>query len=278
VTWLIRGRQAALRTAARALHRTYELAGRSPDTGDALFSSWDGARPLLQAKWSTVPAGVSARASTDSLVAMTDEQLRTYWSARFDEVTREWAGRGWLYELYGDVLSGKRVLDVGSGQGYDGVHFTRKGSSWTFLDIVESNIHLITRICRLFDVRPDGLVFMESLDRLDQLGEFDVIWANGSLHHAPFSLVRQECSHLLTHLPTGGRWMELAYPRHRWVREGRWPFDQWGRFTDGEGTPWAEWYDLAKLQERLLPAEFLSVLATEYHDADFAWFDLKRTK
>ena len=46
--------------------------------------------------------------------------------------------------------------------------------------------------------------------------------------------------------------------------------------TDGEGTPWMEWYDLARLSKRLAPATFEPVLAVNFHNDDFNWFDLTR--
>src|SRR5260370_943261 len=82
-------------------------------------------------------------------------------------------------------------------------------------------------------------------------GDIDAVWANGSLHHIPFDEAREECAAILDRLKPGGRWIELAYPRERWVREGSPPFDQWGRLTDGERTPWAEWYDIEKLKLQL---------------------------
>jgi hypothetical protein len=69
--------------------------------------------------------------------------------------------------------------------------------------------------------------------------------------------------------------MELCYPRARWEREGHLPFETWGEKTDG-GAPWMEWYDLPKLLHRLAPARFDVVLAFDYHNSDFNWFDLER--
>ena len=61
--------------------------------------------------------------------------------------------------------------------------------------------------------------------------------------------------------------------RLRSVREGRMPFDRWGEKTDG-GAPWMEWKDLDKLLRLLAPRQFEVVLALEFHNSDFNWFDL----
>ena len=77
-------------------------------------------------------------------------------------------------------------------------------------------------------------------------------------------------------MPVDGRWIELAYPKSRWEREGQLPFNEWGNRTDGLGTPWVEWYDLAKVQALWEPARFEVVLYLEFHNGDFNWFDLIR--
>jgi hypothetical protein len=45
--------------------------------------------------------------------------------------------------------------------------------------------------------------------------------------------------------------------------------------TDGEATPWAEWYDVPKLLRQLLPFRFHVVMT--FDDGDLNWFDLLRT-
>jgi hypothetical protein len=39
----------------------------------------------------------------------------------------------------------------------------------------------------------------------------------------------------LRHLPVGGRWIELGYPKARWEREGRMIETEWGSKTEGGG-------------------------------------------
>jgi hypothetical protein len=95
--------------------------------------------------------------------------------------------------------------------------------------------------------------------------------------NAPFDVMKKECSVLLDHLPPGGRWIELAYPKERWEEEGRLPPEKWGDKTDG-GAPWIEWYDLEKLKKLLAPAEFDTILAFNFHHDNFNWFDLVRRK
>lgn len=232
---------------------------------------------ILRRKWFEVPAG-NDRLSTRDLLALNNQDLLQYWRRlRVDAATGESFGvRGWYHTLYKDILKNKRVLDVGSGLGLDGITFAEAGARMTFVDIVETNLDILRRLCASLEIDAE-YVYLDDLPSLDQLApEYDVIWCQGSMINAPFSVMQREVAALLSHLPIGGRWIELAYPRERWEREGRLPFNQWGEKTDGPGTPWVEWYDLEKLLARLAPAKFEVVLDLNFHNDDFNWFDLKR--
>jgi hypothetical protein len=124
----------------------------------------------------------------------------------------------------------------------------------------------------LRDVEFYPLKDLDSLKLLDS--DYDVIMAMGSLHHAPGHILKPEYRSLLQHLKVGGRWLQLAYPKTRWIRDSRPRFSHWGEVTDGPGTPWAEWYDLPKLLSMFEPAKFDVVLYQEFHNSDFNWFDL----
>lgn len=233
----------------------------------------------LRNKWQTVPAAADGRVSTADLASMTDAQLIRYWQQQvlISTTGENYSVRGWYHDLYKDVLRGKRVLDVGAGMGIDGLTFAQHGAEMMLLDIVPSNVANTKRLSRLLGLSNCQSFLMEDIDSLKALPrDFDVIWCQGSLINAPFEFIRAEAQALLEHLRVGGRWIELAYPKQRWEREGRLPFEKWGEKTDGEGTPWVEWYDLEKLRAALAPAEFDVVLAFDFHNDDFNWFDLVR--
>jgi SAM-dependent methyltransferase len=175
------------------------------------------------------------------------------------------------------MLRGKRVMDFGCGLGIDGITFAQHGARVTFVDIVEANVAVTRRLCNSLELVNTDFLYMRELGSLSELRtDYDVIWCQGSLINAPFDVIRLEAQELLKHLAIGGRWIELAYPKARWEREGKLPFDQWGLQTDGAGTPWVEWYDLDKLQAILKPAQFDVILYFEFHNGDFNWFDLLR--
>ena len=93
----------------------------------------------------------------------------------------------------------------------------------------------------------------------------------------PFAVARREALDVLGHLKPGGRWIELVYPRERWLREGAPPFEPWGKITDGERTPWVEWNDIEKVRRRLFPAPLLTLLDFEFCSHNYRWLDLQYT-
>jgi SAM-dependent methyltransferase len=231
----------------------------------------------LRLKWVEVPVG-NDRIRTDQISGLSDQDLLALWTRGKIQATsgENFSVRGWYHTLYIPILRGLRVLDVGSGLGIDGITFAQNGAHVTFLDIVQSNLDTIHRLSGLFNLASVKFVHLDELSALSRLEEdYDVIWCQGSMICMPAEIAGAEARELLKHLKANGRWIELAYPRTRWEREGKLPFDKWGSKTDG-GAPWTEWYDLDKLLRRLYPAKFDVVLNMEFHNHDFVWFDLIR--
>ena len=259
------------------LRRLAHLRVRFPTPGEVVAHDWSHPFDVLRSKWVEVPSTRSGRVRSGSLLTFDDRDLLSEWTRYREDVTTgdQFSNRGWYHTLYSEALRGKSILDIGSGLGFDGVTFVQHGATVTFVDLVEENLEVIRRVCRLLDLTDVRFHLLEELGSLEKLErEFDVIMAMGSLHHAPYEVIRNEARILVDHLKIGGRWLQLAYPRSRWLREGQLPFQKWGERTDGPGTPWAEWYDLPKLLGMLAPARFDAVLVQEFHGGDFVWFDL----
>lgn len=284
--WLILRNNAPAGNVSRGQVRSIQAfrGGLAEDLGamaNESDASDDHVLDVLRRKWSEVPAGLSERCSTRGLAEISDQELWSVWTSIQKETTtgEGYSARGWYHDLYREMFRGKRVLDVGSGLGIDGVSFALAGAHVTFLDIVQSNLQILERLCRMSQVTDVRYHYLKDLSSLENLPDnFDVIWCQGSMINAPFAFARREAEALLRRLPIGGRWIELAYPRERWEREGRLPFHEWGKITDGPATPWMEWYDLERLRARLLPAEFDVILHFNFHNEDFNWFDLIRRK
>jgi 2-polyprenyl-3-methyl-5-hydroxy-6-metoxy-1,4-benzoquinol methylase len=87
-----------------------------------------------------------------NLLNLSDAELLKAWLQfrEMDESGEAYEGRGWYRTEYKAQFDGKEVLDVGCGFGLDGVTFAQNGAKVTFLDIVDTNINLVRRICGLF--------------------------------------------------------------------------------------------------------------------------------
>jgi SAM-dependent methyltransferase len=233
---------------------------------------------LLRQKWGEVPFRQYDRIRSDDLLSLKDEQILETWSDAYLQTStgKAFSVRGWYQVLYKDSFRGKKILDVGCGLAPDTVFFAEHGAKVTFLDIVEPNVKLVQKICELKGLREASFYYLHDLNSLAALpNDYDVIYCCGSFINAPLEVSRMEAQALLSHLPVGGRWIELGYPKIRWEREGRLPFHLWGQKTDG-GAPWIEWHDLGKLDYMFAPATFDVILSQDFHNSDFNWFDLVR--
>lgn len=223
-------------------------------------------------KWREVPGGTDQdpRQFSDQFLLMPEMAFSAAWDRQYDDADDM---RGWFWRLYGGQVQGKKILEIGSGLGFDAIHFASHGASVTCCDIAASNLGIVRRAAEARGLSVTTL-HVDSLAAFDALPhDFDMVWCNGSLLHIPFAEARQECAAILEHLKPGGRWIELAYPRERWVREGSPPFSEWGKLTDGERTPWVEWYDMEKLKLRLHPYRLKANLEYRHYSDTFVWFD-----
>jgi SAM-dependent methyltransferase len=248
---------------------------REPSYGESV--SWQLPYETLRKKWVEVPTTRNARTKTTELLVLSDAALLAEWERTREDITTgpQFAHRGWYHTLYADSMQDKKVMDVGSGFGVDSITFAQHGAKLTFVDLVESNLKVLQRLCGIMGLNDVRFVLLEDLESLKSLDtDYDVIMAMGSMHHAPRDFLKPEYQELLRRLKVGGRWFQLAYPKARWIRDKRPSFGKWGEMCDGAGTPWAEWYDLDKLLSVLAPARFDVVLYREFHNSDFNWFDL----
>lgn len=261
------------------VHRLRAAIGsdRAAMPSDGESAGWERPYETLRKKWVEVPTTRSGRMRTTELLALPDDALLAEWEKAREDITTgpEFAHRGWYHTLYADGMRGKKVMDVGSGFGIDSITFAQHGARLTFVDLVETNLNVLKRLCKIWGLRDVEFLVLENVESLRALdSDYDVITAMGSLHNAPEEVMKPEYQQLLRHLKVGGRWLQLAYPKSRWIRDRRPPFSKWGEYTDGIGTPWCEWYDVPKLLAMFEPARFEVVLYQEFHNSDFNWFDL----
>jgi 2-polyprenyl-3-methyl-5-hydroxy-6-metoxy-1,4-benzoquinol methylase len=102
---------------------------------------------------------------------------------RYRETRRPWFNKEFRFQLMGD-LRGKRVLDVGCGDGSNAILMARYGARVTGIDISPKSIELCHRRAELDGVGSNTQFICSPLETADLLdGSYDIIWGDGVLHH-----------------------------------------------------------------------------------------------
>jgi len=231
----------------------------------------------LRDKWREIPCTRQDRLFSAQLLAWSDDELLSYWH----ECKRQTCGsdvRGWYQGLYQDRFKGRRIADVGPGVGLDGIFFAQHGAQVTFVDIVEENLALLRRICALLGVEAE-YYYIDDFFNYRFAQPFDAFLCVGSLINTPFDFARRQVDAMMRHLRVGGSVLMLGYPRERYLETGAADGAEFARFTDGERTPWIEWYDAAKVRE-LFGARFRLELSRNFgaNNTEFNWFELTKTE
>jgi len=80
---------------------------------------------------------------------------------------------------------GKRVLEIGLGQGADSEQLIRRGAIWSGLDLTPESVERVQARLKLRDLPYEGLKQGSVLDIPYADASFDLIYSHGVLHHAP---------------------------------------------------------------------------------------------
>ncbi|MEH2514351.1 2-polyprenyl-3-methyl-5-hydroxy-6-metoxy-1,4-benzoquinol methylase [Nitrobacteraceae bacterium AZCC 1564] len=88
-----------------------------------------------------------------------------------------------------DALSGKRVLEIGVGNGIDAVEMMKGGAIYTGLDITENHLDLTRRHAALYNLssQVEALIHQDLLST-ELNAQFDVVYSFGVLHHVSHEL------------------------------------------------------------------------------------------
>lgn len=191
-------------------------------------------------KWFIIPVTHPKydRESSQNLIQLEEPILKNlYDNMEIDDLQDD--ERGWYREKYVDEFKGKRILDLGCGSGKDGIFFAKRGAHLTFADLIQSNLDLVKKMTDIYKINAN-FYHITSFEDYAALGEFDFIWAQGSLHHNPIHITKLIVKKLSTNFVKNQRFLILSYPKERWINDGRPIYRNWGKFTDGPGTPWAQ--------------------------------------
>ena len=229
----------------------------------------------LRDKWCEVPVNRMERVFSRTMLTWSNTKLLEYWEeGRFQTSTPE--VRGWFQELYKNELTGKQVADIGPGIGVDGIFFAQHGAQITFVDIVKDNLLLIERICSLKGIDAD-FYFVDNFFNFNFAKIFDVFMAIGSFINAPIDFMKREINAMSPFLRHKGKVIMLGYPKERYISLGAQSCEHFAKMTDGERTPWVEWYDDDKVKT-LFGSNYVLNWSKNFGEKniEFNWFDLTK--
>ncbi|MGQ9570068.1 MAG: radical SAM protein [Thermodesulfovibrionales bacterium] len=231
----------------------------------------------LREKWREIPATRKERIFSKEMINWPDDKLLAFWE-ECKQQTTTLEVRGWYQDYYKDIFKGCELADIGPGIGIDGIFFAQNGASVTFVDIVKDNLKLIERICILKRIKAN-FYYIDDFFNYHFKNKFDVFMFIGSMHNAPFYFSQKQVRATIPFLRTGGKVVMLAYPKERYESLGAQDFTEFGRMTDGERTPWAEWYDNEKIKALFGPNFQLNWSRNFGKDGiEFNWFDLTKIR
>ncbi len=224
-------------------------------------------------KWSTLPAG-KYRKKIAELNTLSDEELMK----AYDSFIPVWdSERGWEHARYSAMFRGLKVLEVGSGLGYDALVLSKFAKTWTCADILQINIDLVSRLAKLKGADNLSTQFLQDVCNHNFEKRFNGFYAHGVLHHVPFAIAKEQVNNISKYLESGTKIALLMYPKERWEHAGKLEFENFGVLTDGEGTPWAEWYDDDKIKQLMgHDFELDNTIHWGWKDIEFVNFELTK--
>jgi len=231
--------------------------------------------------WQYAPTSIgSTKMTTKELLGRPDDYLRKFVWRSIEVRNSKEGAMAYRTKILKLIIEKdvKSLLDFGCGIGQDGVYFTTNcphAMKVTFADIVESNVKLVSRYSRVFNIRSDAIRIENP--EIDSLTEaYDMVLANGVLHHTPKA--RQIVLNLKRCLKPNGIFVCMLYaPEHfksrrarnlreyAFLSEGRLPKSARSTFN-----PYSDFYDTAKAEKLFKSFNLLEHFAT--NRKKFGWY------
>ena len=133
----------------------------------------------------------------------------------------------------------KSILDLGCGLGRDGLFLAELGFKVTFADVINENIDLVKRICKLKKLECK-FYKLNSFEDYSKLGHHDLISYGVAYIIIQKKLQKNNNNYAKKSLIPNTKFLILSYPFNRWYNDLCKPFSEWGENTDG----WAPWTDI----------------------------------
>jgi ubiquinone/menaquinone biosynthesis C-methylase UbiE len=163
--------------------------------------------PDIRGFWQTHPCG-------DSLIGGLKDKFSSDYASFFDayDTYRYTKEAHILTALDRFDFKGKKVLEIGLGQGADSEQLIKRGAIWSGLDLTQEAVdRLKTRMA--IRKLPHGRIERGSvLNAPFPDKSFDIVFSHGVLHHVPDILAAQREIHRM--LKPGGKLIVMMYARH----------------------------------------------------------------
>ena len=108
-------------------------------------------------------------------------------------------------------FAGKRVLEIGLGQGTDAEQIARRGGIYTGVDLTEESVKRVKMRFSLKELAYESIEQASALDLPFDDNAFDIVFSHGVLHHIP-EIVRAQ-SEVARVLRPGGKLIAMLYAK-----------------------------------------------------------------
>jgi len=108
-------------------------------------------------------------------------------------------------------VAGKRVLEIGLGEGSESEHLIRQGARWSGIDLTAESIERVRTRLTLRELPYEDLRQGSVLDLPFADGAFDMVFSHGVLHHVPE--IKQAQAEIHRVLRPGGELVIMMYAR-----------------------------------------------------------------
>ena len=183
----------------------------------------DSIKKVTKSVWGTNPAGwTHAPQEEKGTKAFFDTVL----AKRFTEECP------WLPEIVNFAnYKNKKVLEIGSGAGYDAYFFCKYGADYTGIDLVPENRVLAKKHLSVYGYTPTILEM--DAEKMQLPEKFDLIYSFGVLHHIPH--IELVLTKSFEHLKDEGKVLFIVYNKHsiaywlgvylNWIIRGRFLYE-----------------------------------------------------
>ena len=138
----------------------------------------------------------------------------------------------WLPEVVNFAsYKDKKVLEIGSGAGYDAYYFCKYGAEYTGIDLVPENRLLAQEHLNFYGYTPTILEM--DAEKMQLPEKFDLIYSFGVLHHIPH--IELALAKSFDHLKDDGKVLFIVYNKHsiaywlgvylNWIIRGRFLYE-----------------------------------------------------